>query len=161
VLSASIILYKIAGPLSFVAKWENFLNDYGVYGPLFIQTLILLAINIPFIYAVFIRKRIKLFYPFIIAMLIIEMVVFTGLNMRYTVTSHYDPLDIRAFLRNSPAGFPLPDQLPVSANTDESVSHIPLINNTNTYSKSVSADIMYPFILDVYRRLKNDGNLFS
>lgn len=160
-VSALLILYKLSGPTAFILKWDNFIHDFGVLGPLLIQTFIFLVINIPFIYLLLFLKKLNLFYPIITAILIIETVVFTGLNIRYTVTSHYDPLDVRAFLRNSPSGFPLPDKLPVCMHTDESVSHVPLIHNTNTYNKAVSADYMYPFVLDGFKNLRSDSTILK
>jgi hypothetical protein len=81
--------------------------------------------------------------------------------MKYTVVFDYKPLEIRHFLRNRPAGFPLPDLKQVAENTEKSVSFIPVIHNTNTYAKTVSAEYMYPFTLDGFNQLKADTLLLK
>ncbi|HEX2396471.1 MAG TPA: hypothetical protein VHI78_14075 [Bacteroidales bacterium] len=159
--SAMIIIIRLSGPAFFKPEWNSIINDFGIFGPLFLQTAIFLIINVIFILLIIIRKKIEWFYTLLTLVLSIEVIVFTGMNMHVTVTSKYDPLDIRAFLRNSPAGFPNPDNLEVIKHTEESAAHFPIINNTNTYSKSVSPFYMYPFVLDRFRWLESDTLLFK
>lgn len=160
-VSAMIILIRLSGYVAFKPEWKSVINDFGIFGPLFLQTAIFIIINIAFILLIIIRKKLEWFYPLLTLMLAIEVVVFTSMNMNFTVTSRYDPLDIRAFLRNSPAGFPIPDDLKIIDHTEESSAHFPIINNTNTYSKSVSPFYMYPFVLDRFRMLESDTVLFQ
>ena len=90
----------------------------------------------------------------------LEAFVFTQINLPYTVTAKFSPLEIRDFLIHRPKGFPLPDHHLISENTEQSVSFPPLIYNTNTYAKTVSADVRYPFALDGYVKLEHDSALF-
>lgn len=161
IVSAVFMAYKALGPADFSADWGSVTANYGIFGPVFIQTFIILLLNGVFFFVLFIRRKTALMYPMMTAILIIEGIAFTQMNIPYTVTSRYNPLEIRSFLRNSPAGFPLPDDRIVSENTEESVAFIPLINNTNTYSKTVSPWYRYPFYLKSFRELEQDTVLFN
>jgi FtsH-binding integral membrane protein len=160
-VTAGMIVKRVLGTVDFTRDWNSLINDYGIYGPLFLQTGMILLINSFFILFIIIKRKTDWFYPAIILMLITEAVIFTQLNMKYTVTSTYNPLEIRAFLLNRPSGFPLPDHHLIAENTEESVAFVPLINNTNTYAKTVSPGYMYPFYLDEFKRLENDPLVFS
>lgn len=159
--SAIFIACKAIGPVDFNAGWESLVKDYGIFGPLFIQASIIFLLCGVFILVYFVRHKSNLLYPLLTGILIIEGIAFTQMNIPYTVTSPYDPLEIRAFILNSPSGFPLPDNRPLSENTEESASFIPVINNTNTYAKTVSPWYMYPFCPDGFRALEKDPVLFN
>jgi hypothetical protein len=160
-ISLGLIIERIIGPAYFNANWNSMLKDYGLAGPLFLQTALFLAINLPFVYFIMVRKNLNLFSPLAFATVIIEIVVFTQINQPYTVISKYNPFEIRRFLRERPAGFPLPDQRLISENTDQSVSFFPLTYNTNTYSKTVSSDFRYPFYLNSLYELDRDSLLIK
>ncbi len=159
--SFGAILLKISGPAYFNPKWESFMSDYGLYGPVFVQTTFFLALNLPFLYIIIFRNRLKWFYPLLMITAIGEIMLFTQLNMPYTVVTDHNPIEIRRFLRDSPAGFPLPDDNLISSNTDQSVASYPLAYNTNTYAKTVSSDARYPFYLNGFAELEDDSLLLS
>ena len=160
-ISAGLIIEKIAFHVDFKPDLTSIINDYGIFGPLFLQSAFILIINIPFFFIILYRRKVQWFYPAIALILIIETVVFTQINMKFTVTSPYNPMEIRTFLRERPTGFPMPDQHVISENTDNSVAFIPVVYNTNTYSKTVSADVRYPFYLENFKQLENDTVLFN
>ena len=146
--------------IDFSPEWGRLLTDYGIAGPVFIQATVILLLTFLFLYFIIIKARISLFYPLLSVILITEAVVFTQMNMRISVTSAYNPKEISSFLRNRPSGFPLPDENRIGDNSEESVEFIPLINNTNTYAKTVSPWFMYPFYLDGFKTLQQDTILF-
>jgi hypothetical protein len=160
-LSFVIIIKKAAGPFDFKPTMTRFLNDFGIFGPLFLQTSVILLINSVFLYFILIKKKNHLFFRLVFAMLIAETLAFTQINLPYTVTSKYNPLEIRNFLRNRPLGFPLPDHHILYDNTEQSVACIPLLHNTNTYAKTVSPYARYPFYLNGYYDLLKDSLLFK
>jgi hypothetical protein len=160
-ISLAFIIERIIGPAYFKAEWNSLLKDYGLFGPLFLQTALFLAFNLPFVYFILFRKNLKLFYPLALATVVIEIVVFTQINQPYTVISEYNPFEIRRYLRECPSGFPLPDNRLLSENTDQSVAFFPLTYNTNTYSKTVSPDFRYPFYLNGLYELNMDSLLIN
>lgn len=161
VLSAAVILRRAAGPVDFMPTLEALYRDYGIFGPLFFQTSLILILNTVWLYFMVIRRKPALFFPLALAVTTVEMIAFTQLNIRYTVTAEYNPWEIRHFLRDRPRGFPLPDHHLLADNTDQSVSNVPLIHNTNTYAKTVSPDVRYPFTLNGFQMLANDSVLFE
>jgi hypothetical protein len=160
-VSFVIIIIKAFGPIDFKPTMTSLLKDYGIFGPLFIQTSLILLINVVFIYFILIKKQNHLFFRIVFIMVITETLFFTQINLPYTVTSKYNPLEIRNFLRNRPSGFPLPDHHLLSDNTDESVASFPLLYNTNTYAKTVSPNVRYPFYLNGFYNLEKDSLLFK
>ena len=83
----------------------------------------------------------------ILLLVIAEMALFTQFNAPLTVYyRNSDPLSLQKFLHSRPAGFPLPDQHTLIENSDKNVAYEELWVNTNTYAKTVSQDIFYPFV---------------
>jgi hypothetical protein len=160
-VSFALILKKAIGPVDFRLSFNSLVNDYGIFGPLFIQTSLILLTNGIFIYFIFIKGEKQLFFNIACIILIAETIAFTQMNLSYTVTSKYNPLEIREFLRNRPAAFPLPDHHLLSENTDASVAGFPLIQNTNTYAKTISPDVRYPFYLNGFFELEQDSLLIK
>jgi hypothetical protein len=121
-------------------------NAAGWYIPLFIQSLItsvllLAGYVLLFVYRGMPRNTV------ILLLVIAEMILFTQFNAPLTVYyRNSDPLSLRKFLHSRPAGFPLPDHHTVIENSDASAAFNELRANTNTYAKTVSQDIFYPFV---------------
>jgi hypothetical protein len=155
-----IIIIRALGPVDFKPVISSIWNDFGIFGPLFYQTFILLLVNSGFLFLILVRKKKEYLLTVLVVTVIVETVVFTQINLPYTVTSEYKPLEIRNFLRNRPAGFPLPDHHVLADNTEQSVAFVPLIHNTNTYAKTVSPFVRYPFTLNGYTTLTHDTLLF-
>lgn len=159
--SFSVIIIRAAGPVDFHPTMKSLLNDYGIFGPLCLQTVLILFFNLIFIYIILIRQKTHLLFKVILFILAAEAIIFTQINEPYTVTAKFSPLEIRDFLKHRPQGFPLPDHHLLSENTEQSVSFPPLIHNTNTYAKTVSPYVRYPFALDGYINLAQDSTLFQ
>ncbi len=159
--SFSVIIIRAAGPVDFHLTMKSLLNDYGIFGPLCLQTVLILFFNLIFIYIILIRQKTHLLFKVILFIVAAEAVVFTQINAPYSVTFKSGPLEIRDFLKHRPQGFPLPDHHLLSENTEQSVSFPPLIHNTNTYAKTVSPYVRYPFALDGYIKLEQDSALFQ
>ncbi len=159
--SASVIIYRAVVYVDFQPTMKSLLADYGIFGPLCLQTALILLINLLFVYVILIKQKTHLLFRVILFMLALEAVVFTQINAPYTVIAKFSPLEIRDFLRHRPKGFPLPDHHKLSENTEQSVSFIPLIYNTNIYAKTVSPYVRYPFALDGYMKLEQDSVLFQ
>ena len=133
----------------------------GWFVPLFLQSLIAFAILLSGYLLLFVHKRIP-GLTVILMLVIAEMVLFTQFNAPFTVYyRNSDPLSLQKFLRSSPAGFPLPDHHTISENTDRSVAYKELWINTNTYAKTVSRNIFYPFIPDGLNILREDTVLMQ
>jgi hypothetical protein len=162
VVSVVLFLRIILGPASLPESLTALASNYGPSGALMLQSFIILLLHAGFVYFVLVRKKTEWFYKMVMITMLAEAVVFTQLNLRYTVVADLNPKESGHFLRNQPAGFPLPDHHLIGENTEESVSHFPIINNTNNYSKTVSPYYkLYPFSLDGFNALEEDSALFK
>ena len=137
----------------------SLVKAYGFAFPLLLQSSLALLFT-GFLY--FIIHFRKLTIQVFILLVGSEMILFTQLNAPYTVYyRNSDPVSLRNFLRNRPRGFPLPDHHKVAENTDKSVAFRELWVNTNTYAKTVSLDIFYPFVPDGFIKLQEDTALLT
>jgi hypothetical protein len=133
----------------------------GWYVPIFLQSLIAFVILLSGYILLFVYK-VKRRMTVILMLVIAEIVLFTQFNAPYTVYyKNSDPFGIQKFLHSRPAGFPLPDHHTLIENTDKSVAYEELWVNTNTYAKTVSQDIFYPFVPAGINKLQEDTALLQ
>jgi hypothetical protein len=133
----------------------------GWYVPLFLQSVIAFAVLLTGYMLLFVHKGLP-GMTVILLLVIAEMVLFTQFNAPMTVYyRNSDPLSLQKFLHSRPAGFPLPDHHTILENTDRRIAYEDLWVNTNTYAKTVSKDIFYPFVPDGLNILKEDTVLLQ
>ena len=84
------------------------------------------------------------------------------MNIKYTgCSTDFNPLVIRAELKERPQGFPLPPPYEISNNTDAAAGFKPLWRNVNIFNKTVSFDAFTSFKLKGYKYLEDDSPMLK
>jgi len=99
------------------------------------------------------KKLINFFGTVLPVIIVIEMMLAVNLNLHYTVISTDRPGELQEYLNSQPKGFPLPDNVSISDNSDKKLMNAPLWRNMGIFTKRISYSGFTSFILKPYNYL--------
>lgn len=100
------------------------------------------------------RKRSLPYFKMLLPLLFIaDVIVSVNLNSYYTLLGNVKPQKINRYMQSQPKGFPIPEKIEISQNTEQKLSHAPLWRNMGILTKNVSFEGFSSFLLDSYNTL--------
>jgi hypothetical protein len=135
----TIFLYKL-----FKASRFNYIVFQGI-----IQILLLLL----FIVFILKIKSLKHFLSALLFLFVLDGIIFTQLNIHYTVVGVSNPVKFYKYLKSSPKGFPIPEMNPIGENSDKNARNEFTWMNNNVFPKKVTFDGTVAFKNDGYKKL--------
>jgi hypothetical protein len=128
----------------------------SMFTHILIQSIIQIVFVTLFLILFYVKKvRLNILIPVFVMM---DMFTAVQLNIKYTGCSpDFDPLLIRADLKDMPRGFPLPPARNITDNKDAGAGFKPFWRNTNIFSKTVSFDAFTSFKLKGYKFLEDEA----
>lgn len=149
----------ILSPISFLDTLAN--SD--IYGHIFLQGIIQIGFLLSFLFITRFFERIKFGRISLLIIICLDMIVTVQLNSYYTVVNQYDTYTVKKHIDKQSRLFPIPEQVAIKENNDNSSGFIPLWQNTNTITKTISAGGFnsfglknYEYLIDSFPELYNE-----
>lgn len=131
----------------------------SVFTHILIHSIIQLIFLAVFILLYYKKVRLKILIPIFV---LVEMFLSIQMNIKYTgCSTDFNPLVVRAELKERPHGFPLPPPTNISKNTDAAAQFKPFWRNVNIFNKTVSFDAFTSFKLKGYKFLEDNSPMLK